>query len=701
MTFWKRLYTRIARKGLPILISIITGIVIGLFINGAAALFIGAVAGLVFLWFLGKLPFKLTPWQSLLAGILPIIGKLSFFMFFLLPVASYLSLPSGHTPNTITKYASIVVMVPSNLFSMPRSDVFPGLVIIVLASIALMLWGGFQLNKSRGWNIALAGLLLYTFSPTITSIILGNFQLRIIMSFFSVGYYMAWLGLIIMLIIRFLPRFLPAAQPPSRSFGMMGILPPMIAIGALNQMVADPSPSLSLFSAFSWESFELAHHFIAGVFSATIAGAGAGYIVDGAINDGSDNADHDESDAEEPDDTYNTGEGWYNNEPQEPLPSGPQPYSDPENDVPEGSTLVWNADRTQAIITKPDGDIITVTKYPDGTEVAQSKDGIFTRYGDDTTYWEGVDGSKTVEYPDGTVREWSPDGYSMNKHPDGSFEATRPDGSTISLTINKDGTMDCNSSNGENLHFPKEGSPVGTLTGGDGIKYTFNGDGTGSMTSPYGGTMNIDKDGNAYGSFSDADGNKITITPEGTAKVETKEGDILEVGENGFKATMQDGQYLEIDASGNPIKAHIQNEFGQFDINTDEKGTHITGQDAEGSFEQHIDSEGNVDWKDDKGNNGHVNADGSGHIDGPDASGSWDANGNGEITTSEGVKWTAKSDGSGSISDNKGNKMELGSDGGVKVTDATSGKTTTYTPDEVGQMKAQVESDSAGSPDAS
>jgi hypothetical protein len=694
MSFNSRLFSK---KGLPVLISIIAGAVTGFFINGALGLILATIAGFVILYLFGRLPFRLEPWQSLVSGLLPVVGKLSFLMIFLLPVASYLTLPSGHTPNTLTKYISIVVAVPSNLTTIPKGDVFPGMVIIVLISIALMLWGSFSLNKWRGWAIALVGLLLYTFSPTITSAINGDFRLRIIMSFFSIGYYLAWLGLILMLAGRLLPKMLPStpSQPAYRNQGMMSVLPPVIAAGALSQMVADPSGHVNLLSSFDFES---THHFFAGVFSAGIAGVGAGVIVDGADSE-ENGEDYEPPEPEEPPESEEPEEPAAPEKPEPPpAPPGPEPFSDPDNGVPEGSTIQWNDDHTGATITKPDGSTIVATKHPDGTKTYTSAEGTTTEYTDGTTYSEYADGSKEVEYPDGTKREWSPDGTTTNTNPDGSWEQTRADGTKSSCTMNADGTMDVKTGD-ENLHFPKDGPPVGSMTGADGTKFTYNEDGTaeiipGAGSLFTGGKLNIDKDGNMSGSMTDKDGNKFTVGPDGSVEVESPNGDTMTVDKDGnpikIHVSGPEGKLdMDTDANGNGyIKG--ESDKGSFEIKTDDKGnTNIKGKDKDGSFEVNVDDKGNTHASDDKGNTMDIKSDGSGNVAGPDGNGSWDDKGNAEITTPEGVKWKASSDGSGSVSDGKGNKIELGKDGGLTVTDAK-GQMTTYTPDQVGQMKANA-----------
>jgi hypothetical protein len=663
-----------SRDGLPVLISILAGVIIGLFINGALGLILATAAGFFVLKLFNRLPIRLSPWQALVVDISPVVAKLLFYMVFLLPVASYLTLPSGHTPNTLTKYASIIFLIPKNLFQKPGSDVFPGFVFIVIIAIVLMMWGVGNLGKMKNWLLALAGLLLYTLSPSITSTLMGAPDVRIIMSFFSIGYYCAWLGLILAMFSRYMPGFFRLnPRVMKRIPGMMSLLPPVVAFALFSQWNAmQGSWHLPLLQVLDFESD---HHFIAGVFSGGIAGWGAATAVGEAGPSPEDSPDEGQAEEPEPEETP----------PEEPpLPQGPQPFSGP--DVPEGSTIEYNPDGSKTIRC-PDG--YTATKYPDGTQIHHMPDGtIATIYNDGTIYGEHPDGSKTTEYPDGTTKYWGPDGTTQTEYPNGGFETSSPDGYKASFTKNDDGTMDLTSGDGDKLHFPKEGPPVGSMTAKDGTKYTFNGDGTASVTSPYGGTMTLDKDGNFSGSFTDKDGNKITIQSDGSFEAETAEGDKISVNADGIKATLKDGNFIQTDAEGNPVKAHLTGPEGTLDINTDDKGTHIKGQDKEGTFEVNTDPQGNTHMNDDRGNTADIKPDGSGKVAGPDGNGSWDADGNGEFTTPEGVKWKANSDGSGSVEDAKGNKADFGKDGSLAVTN--NGKTTTYTPEQAKEMQAKA-----------
>ena len=182
------------------------------------------------------------PWQAIVAILLPIVARLSFMMIFFLPVTDYLTLPSGHTPDTLMKYLSIMVVIPQNIISnAPSDDFFPGIPIVVALSVILMVWGSLNLGKTKNFVIALLGLLLYTFSPTIASATYGYDAVRIDFNFFAIGYYLAWVGLVLLVVSKFLPRILrmsatapsPVFQRANRFMSIMPVAAFTIVIGQL------------------------------------------------------------------------------------------------------------------------------------------------------------------------------------------------------------------------------------------------------------------------------------------------------------------------------------------------------------------------------------------------------------------------------------------------------------------------------------
>ncbi|MDD4923214.1 MAG: T-complex 10 C-terminal domain-containing protein [Dehalococcoidales bacterium] len=620
------------KEGIPFLITILAGIIFGSIFNGALGIIIATIFGLAILKLLNRLPVKFSPWQSLVSFIMPVIARICFFMVFLLPVADFLALPTGQTPDTIPNYLSVVLLKPENLFSRP-DIVFPGFVILVIASIVLMFWGGMNLSRKRNLILALSGLLLFTLSPTITSILGGDFRFRFSIDVFSAGYLFAWIGLLLAALNMALPRFLK--QQPAGAYNQgafLNVIPAALAIGFVSQLnTIDLSGYVQSFTSFGF--FEHTHHFIGAVFTGGAAATGAAVIVNDA-------------------DTFTTSEIPYQYQPPPPLPELSLEPGDEsgttDSDDPPGTTIQHN----------PDG---TITKtLPDGT--------VGTLYSDGTQYVETPDGAKGVFYPDGTTKTWDPEEGSEIHYPNGSVEVITKDGVKISGTVNDDGTIDIVSGYGGSLHIPKEGFPEGSLTDSEGNVITYNNDHSISYQTPYG-TVSIDKDGNITGSIKDEEGNSFIFNPDGTMEISTSDGDSLTVDADGLKARFADGTFINTDPDGNIISCHLKDEIGSLFIDTDKNGT--------------------INFKDDQGNSGFVNKDGSGEFkDSEGSTATLDSEGNATLTNAEGITWTAKNDGSGTIEDKLGNRIDLAQDGTVTIKNAD-GETAVYTPDQINQMQLQ------------
>lgn len=618
------------KEGIPLLITILAGIIFGSIFNGALGIIIATIFGLTILKLLNRLPLKISPWQSLVAFFTPLIARICFFMFFLLPVADFLALPTGQTPDTIPNYLSVVLLKPENLFSRPDL-VFPGFVILVIISIVLMFWGGINLSKRRNLILALSGLLLFTLSPTITSILGGDFRFRFSIDVFDAGYLFAWIGLLLAALNMALPRFLNyRPTTPYNQGAFLNVIPAALAVGFISQLnTIDLSVYLQSFQAFGF--FEHTHHFIGAVFTGGAAAAGAGLIVNDA-------------------DTFDTYDS-----PVQPPPPLPELSLEPDDesgttdsDDPPGTTIQHNPDGT------------TTKTLPNGT--------VGTIYSDGTVYVETPDGGKAVSYPDGTTNIWDPEAGSQIQHPNGDIEITTIDGVKSTATNNADGSIDIVSGWGGSLHIPKDGHPVGSLNTADGSVITFNKDGSASYATSQG-TIGVDKDGNLSGSLRDELGNSITINPDGTLEAVTAEGDTLTINAEGLKAKFTDGTFLNADPEGNIISCHLKDEIGTLDIDTDKNGT------------MHV--------NDSLGNSGFINKDGSGEMKGSDGSLlTQDSQGNAAFTNAEGTTWTAKNDGTGTIEDKQGNRLDLAQDGTVTLKNAN-GETAVYTPDQINQMQLQ------------
>ena len=619
------------KEGIPLLITILAGIIFGSIFNGALGIIIATIFGLAILKLLNRLPLKISPWQSLVTFFTPIIARICFFMVFLLPVADFLALPTGQTPDTIPNYLSVVLLKPENLFSRP-DIVFPGFVILVIASIVLMFWGGMNLSKKRNMILALSGLLLFTLSPTITSILSGDIRFRFSIDVFSAGYFFAWIGLLLSALNMALPRFLnykPAARYNQGAF--LNVIPAALAIGFISQLnTIDLSVYFQSFQSFGF--FEHTHHFVGAVFTGGAAAAGAGIVVN----------DADSLDVPEETEDISISDIALNPE------DSPITELTLNADDPPGTTIQHN----------PDG---SMTKtQPDGT--------VGTLYSDGTLYAETPDGGRAVLYPDGTTKVWDPESGSEVLYPNGEYEVITIDGIKSTSTYNDDGSWNIVSGYGGSLHIPKEGYPEGSITTADGNVMRFNKDGSGSVTCSEG-TINIDKDGNMWGSLKDQEGNSTTFNRDGTMDAVTAEGDTLTIDADGLRAKFVDGTFLNTDAAGNIISCHLKNETGTVDIDTDKNGT------------MHI--------KDNHGNSAFVNKDGSGEMKSADGSiAMQDSEGNAAFTNAEGTTWTAKNDGTGTIEDKLGNRIILAQDGTVTIKN-TNGETAVYTPKQINQMQLE------------
>jgi hypothetical protein len=578
------------------------------------------VLGFAILKLLNRLPIQFTPWQSLVSFITPIVAKICFFMVFLLPVANSLFLPTGHSPDTLPKYLSLVILKPQNLFSMP-TNAFPGIVLIVIVSIVLMFWGGMKLDRKRNFILALSGLLLFTLSPTIASIFGGDFRFRFNIGIFSVGYYMAWIGLLLVVLNNFLARYLkPAPALNYNPSGFYSLVPAVLAVGIASKLGAVDLYALGQ-GFIDSIVFGYTHHAVAAVVSGAVAAVGSAVIVSGVDSAGG----------------YGGSQTSYL----------PELSTDPGD---EPGTIVQR---------HPNG---TVTKRaPDGTVGTLSPDG--------TQYIESPNGGRAVYYPDGSANIWDPIEGSEIHHPNGDFERITADGTRSTITNNEDGSMDIVSGWGGSLHIPEDGFPEGSITAANGDVIALNGDGSGTYQTQYG-TINIDKDGNLSGSITDEGGNSLTVKPDGSIDGVTAAGDKLTVDADGLRAKFADGSFFNTDAEGNLTDCHITDDKGvTYDLKTNKNGT--------------------VQIKDSTGNSGTFKPDGTGEIKGSDGSVlKQDADGSATYVSPEGTAWSANVDGTSSVVDAQGNRLALVQDGSVTVKNVN-GETTSYTAEQVNQMKAQ------------
>lgn len=365
-SFVKRLIGKIkwlfTKNGLPVLLVLIVGFLVGFVVDGAIGVILSTIVGLALLTVFKKFRLPLKPWQETVSVILPIVARLCFIMVFFLPIADYLALPSGHTPNTLMKYLSIMVVIPSNIVSgAPSTNVYPGLPIVVAISVFLMFWGSLNLGKRKNFIIAFIGLLLYTLSPTIASSVSGYPSIRILFSFFSIGYYLAWAGLILMVINRFLPKIIgsPTQQqlpPPPPAANRLMSLAPIFGLALFLPQLISNYIDISWVALQTGIGFEEAHHSIAGFFSGCVAGVGAAAIVDSFVSDPAIS------------DSLRAGGGFGDTSAigsSPPLDAPPPTSMDipPPPPPPQGETITYNDQF---------GNSMTATQQPDGTWINEN-----------------------------------------------------------------------------------------------------------------------------------------------------------------------------------------------------------------------------------------------------------------------------------------------------------------------------------------
>jgi len=313
LSFKDRLVAKIkwlfTKEGRPSLLVIIIGFIVGAFVDGAVGIILSTIIGLAVLTFLKKFHLPTKPWQATVTTLFPIIARLCFMMILLLPVADAsvgLLLPSGHNPDTLMKYLSIMVVVPKNIVSnAPITDPFPGIPIIVALSVILMFWGSLNLYKRKNFAIALSGLVLYTISPTIASAVTpGHFNQ---VSSYAVGYYLGWVGLVLIVVDKFfLHRILktPAPMSPNPTIQnanrFMSIFPVFTVALLFSQLqtlhIHLPMITLQIDQS---AGFEEAHHAFASVFTGAVAAIGAAVVIEGATSS-DDSSSSDDSGPTEP-----------------------------------------------------------------------------------------------------------------------------------------------------------------------------------------------------------------------------------------------------------------------------------------------------------------------------------------------------------------------------------------------------------------
>ncbi|MEM2969701.1 MAG: hypothetical protein QXR63_02060 [Candidatus Bathyarchaeia archaeon] len=640
---------------IPTVVAVIVGFLVGFLVDGAVGVVVAMVAGMLVLKVFGRLKIPVQPWQSLVAFLLPIVGRTLLILGLLLPFGNGLTLSTGEYPDTLPKYFSIVVLKPQNLMAtsgkywgMP--DYYPGAPLIVLVSIILMFVGSLRMQKMKYALISVAGLLLFTLSPTISYLIsTGNANLLFYMPFFQVGFYLAWIGVVLVILHNLLHNRLSKGTPATPSYGKF-TLALIFPVAAGTQLLEGLMsiyinlPTVRMLIDIS-QDFEELHHSFANGFSGIVSGIGAGEIVD----------EFPEEVTEVPEEApvYEVP----------PVYEGPVPSTDPND--PPGTTFQYNSDGT---ITKnlPDGTV--GTKYTDGTIYAESPDGsTYTSYPDGTEKVYTPDGTLETTYPDGTVVTNTPDGKVETSYPDGTSVIKAPDGR--SLTTHPDGKITISNPDGSSETFTPDGETVSKTFGGDmeGVTATKNPDGTWTVTSTYGGSMTVDKKGNISGSITDKDGTQCTFLPDGT-RMATKpnEGTVTIHNDGSMSVQTADGSKISADSKGNITEGHFELNDGRT-VDVSSSGD-ITVQDNQANSAV-IKQDGSIDYTDQDGTKINANPDGSG-----------------SFSTPEGYSGVANPDGTTTVNYPNGSSATMNPDGSLTLK-SPEGQTTTISAQELKGME--------------
>ncbi|MEM2125200.1 MAG: hypothetical protein QXQ53_02250 [Candidatus Methanosuratincola sp.] len=659
-----------SRKRLPAFISAGLAFLIGLLVDGAVGLVLAVVVGLLVQRYFGQLKIPIRPPRALLSFLLAPVSRLLLVLGLLLPFGNGLTLATGHYPDTLMKYLSIVIVLPENLLATSGKnwwfgtpDYYPGAPLIVSISIILMFIGALRIQRTKYLKFFIAGLVLYTLSPTISYLITtGKIAAAFYSGFYAVGFFVTWAGLILYIASKYFGRKgavlaqsirAPALKIPPLRRGSATLLSSAalaFGISAITQFmqIYSGAPFLVVRDEF----FEVFHHGIASVASGSVAGVAAYGFMSGTDWSG------EEGLAEE----QGAFEGEY-------APSGsseagvPMPSPDPND--PPGTTVQTNPDGT-VVKTTPDG--TKGTLYSDGTVHIEKPDGTtYTEYPDGTSKTYMPDGTVETEYPDGRVETRVPDGRVGITYPDGTRTTQMPDGSSV--TLKPDGTVTETKADGSSETWDKDGHTISKTIGTGslaGLTLNKNPDGTFTVEDGFGGKATFDPDsGTIDGTVTNKDGTSISGTPDGTYTLTNKDGKFT-LSEDGLNAEFSDGSKANVDKDGNITMDIPGTGRAEFDSSQGK----WTMKDLEGNS-MDLNKDGSCSYKDKDGSSIEISSDGSYSETQPD-----------------GTAIQMNPDGTTTVANPDGSSLTLGKDGSLTVR-GKDGTSKTFTPDEVKTMNAK------------
>lgn len=659
-----------SRKRLPALVSAGMAFLVGLLFDGAVGLVLAVAVGLLVQRYFGQLKIPLRPPKALLSFLLAPVSRLLLVLGLLLPFGNGLTLATGHYPDTLMKYLSIAIVLPQNLLATSGKnwwfgtpDYYPGAPLIVSISIILMFVGALRIQRAKYLKLFIAGLVLYTLSPTISYLITtGRFAAAFYSGFYAVGFFVTWAGLILFIVSKYFGRGVPALAPSIRtpalkipsfrkgSASLFSTAALAFGIYSISQLMQSFSGSPLLIVGD--EFFEVFHHGIASVASGSVAGIAAYGFMDGTDWSGEEGLDEEQGSAEsEYVSSQASGEGV------------PMPSPDPSD--PPGTTVQKNADGT-IVKTMPDG--TRGTLYGDGTVFIEEPDGTnYTQYPDGTSKTYLPDGIVETEYPDGRVETKVPDGRVGVTFPDGTKTTSLPDGGSV--TIKPDGTVTETKADGSSETWDKDGNTVSITHGSGplaGLTAYKNPDGTITYEDGMGGKATYDPENETIdGLVKTKNGTSIGGTPDGTFTY--SDGELVaSLSKDGVDAVFKDGSRAKIDNDGN-MTFEIP---GQGKADFDASSGKWTMHDLEGN-KMEIKNDGSFSYN---GNDGSV----------VEAS----PDGTYDIATPEGHVFHGVPGGTGTLSSPDGTRITLNNDGSITVKEKD-GTLKTFRPDEVKQMQLE------------
>lgn len=268
----------------PTVAAWVVGAVLGALVSGAVGLVAAVAVGL----FVARREDGYRPpgAADLRRRGLPLLGRTLAAMIFFLPAASALQQPTYHNPNTIDRYISILIAIPSNLTATVTSSPYPGIPLLVVASMALITYGLLSPRRRSRLLLLTGGLALFTLSPTISAIVTGSPAVHLDPTEFRSGFYLSVIGVALLWVSR-----RDAARARTSPLSASGASPalaiaPLVALGFLDIAAGQP---LALFGL----GFEATHHGAA----ALLAGGWAGWL-------GSETVEQEQEQDEQADDVH-------------------------------------------------------------------------------------------------------------------------------------------------------------------------------------------------------------------------------------------------------------------------------------------------------------------------------------------------------------------------------------------------------------